>query len=89
MLIVLLETGLLFLDDFEHLGQEGLLVRGDGLLRSVKDLAHELWQVIQIVFTILSAFVNFIVHISQIPIEIVKFEKVLLNQTSLGLIGVL
>lgn len=46
----------------------------DGLLGGIEDLAHELWKVIKVVLAILSAFVNFIVHVSQIAIKIVKFE---------------
>jgi hypothetical protein len=74
VLIVLLETSLLLIDDVKHLCEEGLLVGQNGLLGGIKDLTHKLWKVIEIVFAILSAFVNFIVHVSQITIEIVKFE---------------
>ena len=60
-----------------------------GLLALSKDLAHQLWQVLEVLLSLVCSVVDLFVHVSHVSVKVVQFEEVLLNQTLFGLILVL
>lgn len=85
LLIILAEGGVLLCDDFVYFRQKVTLIFCYVHLTLSKYLAHQLRQILEIIYTVLRSLLDFVVQVPEVAVEVVDFEEVLVNQLLLRL----
>lgn len=84
--IVSSEGGSLLADDLVNFFDETILVLDNVLLALVEYLAHELWKILEVFVTLLGSLLDLVLQESEIALEVVEFEKALVDAVLLALV---